>query len=175
MSVSDSYIEVARIVKAHGLRGELKLLLYTESAEDLAQYDSFWIAHDGKMIGQFQVERLRAANRAATIKLAGIDDLTAAEGLRDCALFILESQLPPPSDGQYYIRDLIGMRVVSESGALLGTLNDVLELPANDVYQIIRDSREILLPAIPEVILNIQLNKRLITVRLPDGLSDSDS
>ncbi len=103
MSVSDSYIEVARIVKAQGLRGELKLLPYTKSAEDLAQYDSFWIADHDKIIGQYQVERLRAANGAATIKLAGVDDRTAAESLRDCALFILENQLPTPPAGQYYI------------------------------------------------------------------------
>ena len=175
MNVSGSYIEVARIVKAHGLGGELKLLPYTGSAENLAQYDSFWIAQDGKMIGQFQVERLRAVNGAATIKLAGVDDRTAAEGLRDCALFILESQLPPPPAGQYYIRDIIGMRVISESGAELGTLNDILELPAHDVYQIIRNGREILVPAIAGVVLSIQMDQRLVTVRLPDGLTDADS
>lgn len=174
MSIYDSYIEVARVVKAHGIRGQLKLLPYTESASDLTQYDSFWIGVNGEMIGQFKVERLQAVQGSATVKFAGIHDRNDAERFRDFDLYIHKSQLPAPPAGQYYIRDLIGLQVVSEGGAELGVLNDVYELPANDVYQIVRDGKELLIPAIEGVVLGIQMDKRVMTVRLPEGLSDTD-
>jgi 16S rRNA processing protein RimM len=66
------------------------------------------------------------------------------------------------------------LQVVGEDGAELGVLNDVYELPANDVYQIVRDGKELLIPAIEGVILGIQMDKRVMTVRLPEGLSDTD-
>ena len=174
MSAHDFYIEVARVVKAHGLRGEMKLLPYTESASDLAQYDNFWIGVNGEMTGQFKVEWLRAAPGSATIKFAGIHDRNDAERFRDFDLYIHKSEMPAPPEGQYYIRDLIGLQVVSEGGAELGVLNDVYELPANDVYQVVRDGKELLIPAIGGVILDIQMDKRVMTVRLPEGLSDTD-
>jgi 16S rRNA processing protein RimM len=172
MSAEELYIEVARILKPHGLRGELKLQVFSDSDVQLARYQSFWLRNQNELLGEFHVERMRVANGGAILKLAGLDDRDGAEAYRGCAVMILRDQLPPAEADSYYIRDLMGMRVVCENGQELGILRDVIELPANDVFEVVGDRGEILIPAISGVILSVLLDQRIITVRLPEGLLD---
>jgi len=172
MNATDSYIEIAKIVKPQGIKGELKLLPFSRDARDLSRYQNFHIAGDGGSLSQFEVERFRVAGQYAILKLVGVNDRSQAEEYRDCSVLIEKNQLPETVPGEYLIRTLIGLQVVTEGGEPLGTLTDVFELPANDVYQIQYGQRELLIPAISDVILDIQLDKRIMIVRLLDGLLD---
>jgi 16S rRNA processing protein RimM len=121
---------------------------------------------------EYRVEYVRATVQTAIIKLEGIDDRTQAETLRNRSLFVREDQIAPPDAGEYFIKDLLGLKIFTEQGELLGTLTDVLELPAHDVYQVNNDREELLIPAISSVIREIDLERRQIIVKLPEGLRD---
>jgi 16S rRNA processing protein RimM len=101
-----------------------------------------------------------------------LNDRNQAELLRDRPIMIRPEQLPPPREGEFFIRDLIGLQVHSEQGEPLGELTDVLELPAHDVYQVMAGERELLIPAVADVILKVDLERGLMIVRLPEGLLD---
>ena len=111
------------------------------------------------------------------VKLTGIDDRSEAERYRNPWLFVEEADAMELEEGQYWIHDLIGLTVVAEDGRLLGTLTDVLATGANDVYVLaaaadVNNGREILIPAIADVILSVDVANRRMTVRLPEGLID---
>ncbi len=166
---SNSFIEVARVVKPQGIKGELKLLPFSPN---LHHYTEMYLGRDSRSLRLCRVERLRVTHGAAILKLQGLDDRAAAEQYRDFAVLVRREQLLEIPEGEYFIRDLIGMQVVSEQGEVLGTLSDVLELPAHDVYQIRQGERELLIPAIAQVILEVRLDDRRMVVRLPEDLAE---
>jgi 16S rRNA processing protein RimM len=121
---------------------------------------------------EYRVEYVRAAGPTAVLKLEGCDDRTQAEYLRDRSLFVRADQIPPPAAGEYFIKDLLGLPVLTQQGESLGILTDVLELPAHDVYQVHDGQQELLIPAIVGVIVEINPDLRRIIVNLPEGLRD---
>jgi 16S rRNA processing protein RimM len=123
---------------------------------------------------EYRVEYVRANSQTVVLKLEGINDRTQAEYLRDRLLFVPEDQIPKPAAGEYFIKDLLGMQVLTQQGELLGTLTDVLELPVHDVYQVNNGSQELLIPAISSVILEINPDQHRIIVNLPEGLQDPE-
>jgi 16S rRNA processing protein RimM len=169
MVKSEELIEVAKVIKPVGLRGEVKLSAYTRSPQELQKYSSFLIQTKGGAKEELKLIHFRATHRGAVIKLSGIDCIEAADQLRDAALFIREDQLPAPEKGEYYIRDLIGVHVFTENGDELGILEEILELAAHDIYQIKTSNGEILIPAIPDVIIDIDIHDRKMIVRLQEG------
>jgi 16S rRNA processing protein RimM len=106
------------------------------------------------------------------LKIDELTDRTEAESARGGELLALREHLPEPASGEWYLADLVGSAVVTEEGEDLGTLDEVLHLPANDVY-IVRGKRgEILLPATDEVIRSVDTASRKIQVRLLPGLAE---
>ena len=172
MKSEDALIEVARIVKPLGIRGELKVLPLTRTPSELGRYKFFYIADESGRVTEVVVDCFQVRSNAVILKLVGLDARDQAEKYRDCALLIRQDQLPRPEEGEYFIQDLIGLSVVSDDGEELGTLRDVLELSAHDIYQVENGDRELLIPAISDFILDIDLKRRKMIVRLPEGLRD---
>ncbi|RJP73627.1 MAG: 16S rRNA processing protein RimM [Candidatus Zixiibacteriota bacterium] len=172
MGQTDPLIEVARIIKPQGLKGELKVLPYSRDPQDLKRYQTLIIVREGGRRDEYTVERFRIMTDYVILKLTGVNDRDQAEEFRDLAVMVRPEQLPEPGEGEYFIRDLIGLQVFSEQGEPLGELADVLELPAHDVYQVISGARELLIPAIADVVQEINLERRVMIVRLLDGLLD---
>ena len=112
-------------------------------------------------------------NRLVVIKLAGINTRNQAEILRDAEVLIPEQDLIELNDNEYFIHDLVGCGVIDEQGASVGELIGIMQNAANDVY-VLRTSgnREILIPAIRDVIRKIDLERKLITIRVQEGLLD---
>ena len=118
-----------------------------------------------------KIEKVRFQGPSVILKLSGIDDRTAAEACRQKDLYITEDELPELPEDTYYIRDLIGMQVVTEEGGVLGTLSDVLQNTAQDVYEVQREEgKALLIPGVAEFIREVNLAERTIFVRLPEGL-----
>lgn len=172
MKWADEFIEIARVVKLIGLKGELKVIPLTRIPRDLERYRTFHIARKDGEFTAFQVEQIRTRPGFAGIRLAGLDSIERAETFIGQTLWIHRSQLQEPEEGEYYIRDLIGLQVVSTGGETLGTLTDVIELPAHDVYEVSADGTELLIPAVSDIVLNVDMKQRRMTVRLLDGLGD---
>ncbi|MBN2558296.1 MAG: 16S rRNA processing protein RimM [Clostridia bacterium] len=161
--------EIGIIAGANGLKGEVKIFPCSGVARNLIE-QKYFIAN-GK---HFAVEYSRLQGKYIVSKFEGVDDRDKAERLKGTVLGIKRENAAPLADGEYYMEDLIGC-IVYEEGRKLGTVGDILETGGNDVYSVIDDAGvEILVPAIKQVVLSIDIDGRMIEVRLPEGLTDDD-
>ena len=162
--MKQQYLQTGKIVSTHGVRGEVKLLPWADSPEFLLQFHTLYL--DGK---PFRVEQSRVQKTCVLLKLEGIDTVEAASGLRDKIVSIARADARLP-EGSVFIADLLGLPVY-DGDVLLGRLTEVMPTPANDVY-IVRaeDGQEHLIPAVPDFILERNLDKGYIRVRLIEGM-----
>ena len=161
------YLEAGKIVTTHGIRGEVKIMPYTDSPELLCEFDRLFI---GKAKDEINIERSRVFKNMVIAKLEGYDTPEAAEKLRNKLLYMHRDDLEL-DEGVYFIQDLIGMEVRdADSGFVYGELTDVMETGANDVYVIKGNGREYLVPAIPQVIISTDVDAGIMTIRPLEGL-----
>lgn len=164
MAEKKKYLETGRIVNTHGVRGELKIQPWADSPEFLLGFDAFYI--DGKPM---RVLSSRVHKSCVIVSLEGVDDVNEAMRYKGKTVYIdrADAQLPP---GGYFIQDILGAKVVTEDGQEVGLLKEVLDLPGNDVYVVQGPEREILIPVVPEFVLNTDTAAGVITVRMMEGL-----
>lgn len=159
---------IGKIVNAVGLKGEVKVYNYSDSPEIYEAAEAVYV--DDELM---KVENLRLQKNMVILKLAGIEDRNAAEAAKNREIFVTEDDLPELEEGEYYIRDLIGMEVALEDGSHLGTMTDVIQNSAQDIFQLRTDEgKNVLIPRVPEFILDINTDERKITVRLIEGMLD---
>ena len=159
------YIEAGRITNTHGVRGQVKIEVWLDTPADLTRYRRVFIGGAEKKLLSMSVQ-----NRFVIAALEGITDITAAMPLKGKTVWIAreDAQLPP---GAYFLQDLIGARVVREDGSEVGTLTEILERPANNVYVVTNaHGKEILIPAVPAFVLKTDADAGLLTVRLLEGM-----
>ena len=162
--MKQQYLQTGKIVSTHGVRGEVKLLPWADSPEFLLQFDTLWIG--GRA---YRVESSRVQKTCVLVKLAGIDTVEAASALRDQVVSIdrADAQLP---QGSIFIADLLGLPVYAGETPI-GRLTDVMSTPANDVYVVNgEDGQEHLIPAVPEFVLERNVDEGYIRVRLIEGM-----
>jgi len=160
-------IKVGKIVNAVGLKGEVKVYNYSDSSEIYEITPEMYIGD--KLM---KIENVRLQKNMVILKIAGMDDRNAAEAAKGREIFITEDDLPELEEGEFYIRDLIGM-VVTENEVVLGKVKDVIQNTAQDVFEIERENgKQLLIPRVDEFVLDIDLDTREIKVSLPDGLLD---
>ena len=163
------YLEAGKIVTTHGIRGEVKIMPYTDVPELLCEFDRLFI---GKEHREVIIERSRVFKNTVIAKIEGINTPEEAETLRTKILYMHRDDLELDED-TYFIQDLIGMEVRdADSGQVYGRLDDVMQTGANDVYVIKGDDREYLVPAIADVIVSTDLENDIMTIRPLDGLFD---
>lgn len=150
--------EIGKIVNTFGIKGEIKIYPYVDYIMDL----KFFYVDDNKM----EIEKCRTQKNLVIVKIKGIDDINVVEKLKGKIASVYEEDLPSLPEGTYYIKDLIGLDVITDDGRELGKLDDVIQTGANDVYNV----NGILLPVIDEVVKKIDLENHKIVVHLIDGL-----
>lgn len=162
---------VGRIGKAHGLRGEVTVEVRTDDPESRFAPDAV-IETDPPQRGPLTVAAGRMQGGRLVLRFAGIEDRTAAEGLRN-TLLIVEAdpdELPDDPD-EYYDHQLVGLRVLTVDGRELGTVADMLHLPTQDLFAVHRpDGREVLIPFVAEMVPEVDLKERTVLVDPPPGL-----
>ena len=163
------FLEAGKIVTTHGIRGEVKIVPYTDVPELLCEFDRLFIGKERKEIG---VERARVFKGSVIAKLEGIETPEAAEKLRNKLLYMSRDDLELDED-TYFIQDLIGMEVRdADSGEVYGRLDDVLQTGANDVYVVKSEKRDYLVPAIADVVVSTDVDAGVMTIRPLEGLFD---
>lgn len=161
-------IKIGKIVNTVGLKGEVKVYNYSDSIEIYETIESIYVEDRLTVI-----ENVRAQKNMVILKLEGADDRNTAEALRGKELYITEDDLPELPEGQYYVRDLIGMSVTEEDGNLLGHVTDVLQNTAQDIFEVESENgKKLLIPKVDQFVLDIDAEKREITVRLIEGMLD---
>ena len=161
--MKERFIEAGEIVNTHGVRGEVKILPWTDSAEFLAAFRTLYI--DGRPV---KMRSARVHKQTVLASLEGVEDVNAAMRLKGRRVFIDRADAKLP-EGGYFIQDIIGAEVVTEAGESIGKLAEVMDAPASMIY-VVRGERERLIPAVPEFILKTDADAGIITVRLIEGM-----
>jgi 16S rRNA processing protein RimM len=163
-------IEIGRIVRSHGLEGRVKVLSYLETPEVLHDLSELFVGRSVSEARPLTLTAVQVGTDSFILKLEGIADRDAAEGLRGSSVWIPSEKMRKLPDGEYYWRDIIGLQVVTEENEILGRIESVFPTGSNDVYVCRAGGREILLPAIGDVIRSVDREQGVMVVRLMKGL-----
>ena len=167
-SPEPEYLIVGEIIRPHGVRGDVAMKSLTAYPERLGDIEQLYVGADHV---PYRVKRIRPHQSGMLILFQGIADRNQAEELRGEMVYIHLDDAIPLEDGEYYLYQIEGIRVVTDEGQELGHLTDYIETGANDVYIITTsEGGEVLIPAIPDVIQAVDLDAHVMTVRLLDGL-----
>ncbi len=165
------YLEVGQIVGTHGVRGEVRVQPWCDSPQQFAAFHKlYWDAAGTRPVRV----KGRAHKNVALVQLDGVDTVEAAAALRGRLLYVARRDLRLPT-GRYLVQDLIGLAVVdADTGVTYGRLTDVSQTGANPVYHMATERGEVLIPAIPEVVVGIDLTAEVVRLRPMKGLLDED-
>ena len=159
-------VVVGRVIKPTGLQGEIQIQVMTDSPDRYAIGGILFL--DGV---QRRIRRVSTMHKGKmNLKLDGIDDRDQADKLRDAVLTVTLDMVPEPPEGYFYHYQIVDMEVFTEEGENLGRIADILATGSNDVYVVRGDGGEVLVPALDEVILEVDVEKGRMTVSLPEGL-----
>ena len=165
-------LRVGVITSPHGIKGEVKVFPTTDDAKRFKELKKV-ILDTGKEYIPMEIEHVKFFKNMVILKFRGYDNINEIEKYKSKDLLITRDQAVDLAPDEYFITDLIGLAVVSDQGVELGTLKDVLETGANDVYVVaMKDGKELMLPAIGDCILNVDLEQRRMEVHVLEGLMD---
>lgn len=163
-------IEVLKIVNTHGVRGIVKALHYTDGEEFFNYVDTLYSEN---ALNRYTVESWQLHKGAVLLKLKGIDDINAAEGLKGISLYAKEEDLPPLPEGRYYFFRLMGLNAVLEDGRCVGEVTDVTEGPGGELLEITAaEGRKSLVPKCDAFVKEISLARGEIVITPIEGLLD---
>ncbi len=164
------YFEVGQIVNTNGLKGFVKINPFTDNIKEFETFDSIYVQEKDNLV-EYKIEAVRYVKQMVLIKLKGIDNIDMAEALRNLYVKVKRDSLPKLQKNSYYIADLLECDVYTVDGDVLGKMDDVFKTGSNDVYVVkSTEGKQILLPAIKDVIQNIDINNKKIIVKLMEGL-----
>jgi 16S rRNA processing protein RimM len=158
------YLAVGRLRRPHGVEGEILMDVLTDFPERLHVGRTLYAGPNHEPV---KLSGLRGPENEKIVRLVGYDTPETVGRFRNVILYVPVSELPKLPEGEYYHHQLLGLSVVDEAGQELGRLDQILETGANDIYVVkTPENKELLLPAIEEVVLEINLEKGQILVRL---------
>ncbi|MDW2796433.1 ribosome maturation factor RimM [Clostridium boliviensis] len=168
----ENLLRVGVISSTHGIKGEVKVFPTTDDTARFNQLKKV-ILDTGREQIDLEIEGVKFFKNMVILKFKGYDSIDEIEKYKGKDLLITRDLAVKLGPDENFITDLIGLLVVKDDGEELGTLTDVIKTGANDVYEVrMADGREVLLPAIKECVLNVDLEKGTITVHMMDGLLD---
>ena len=163
-------LEIGQIVNTFGIKGMVKVKPFTD---DIRRFDELKTVYVEKNSNQteYEIEEVKYHKDMVLIKLKGIDKVEQAEELRNAYLTVSRDSVEELEEGRYYIVDLLGLEIYTDEQVLLGTLEDIFNTGSNDIY-VVKDKqgKQILLPAIQDVIKQIDIENKKIIVHLLPGL-----
>ena len=163
-------LQVGVITQTHGIKGEVKVFPTTDDASRFKKLKEV-IMDTGRERLNMEVEGVKFFKQYVIVKFKGYDSINDVEKYKGSKLYVTRDKAVRLKKDEYFIADLIGMQVITEDGKPFGVLKDVMATGANDVYVVEReDSSEVLLPAIRECVLRIDMEQSVITVHIMDGL-----
>ena len=168
----ENLLRVGVITSTHGVRGEVKVFPTTDDMNRFKKLKTV-ILDTGKEHKTLNIESVKFFKNMVILKFKGFDNINGVEMWRQKDLLITRDQAVKLSPDENFIVDLIGLTVMTDEGEKLGVMKDVLRTGANDVYIVkMADGKEVLLPAIKDCILNVDLEKGEMLVHVLDGLLD---
>ncbi len=161
------FLAIGRVVAPRGVRGELKVAIETDTPERFLRTSRVFMGEDHKV---YTVRTARLHQGNALLRLAGIETRDDAEAWRNAYVYVSLEDAVPLDDGEYYHHQIEGLRVRTTEGEDLGRVTEVLQTGANDVWVVRGRGGEVLIPALKDVIVGVDLDAGAVTVALPEGL-----
>ncbi len=167
------YLEIGKITSTHGIRGEVRFQPWCDSPEFLKQFKTLYYDKKGEKPVKVSC---RPNGEMAIVRIDGIDTVEEAAKLRNKVLYMKRADARL-RDGQYFIQELIGCSVIDadDESITYGVISDVSQTGANDVWHITKDEKEYLIPAIPPVIINTDVESGIIKIRPLRGIFDDEN
>ena len=166
----EKQLQVGVISSTHGVRGEVKVFPTTDDVTRFRQLKKVYLDTGREML-PLEIQNVKFFKQFAILKFKGIDNINDIEKYRGKSLMIDREDAVDLDEDEYFIADMIGMKVCTEDGSEFGTLKDVMETGANDVYIIDSlEHGEVLIPAIRECILDVDMDEERMTINLMEGL-----
>ena len=163
-------MQVGGIANTHGIRGEVKVFPMTDDPQRFLDLDTVKL-DTGKGYLELEIEHVKFFKQFVIVKFKGIDNINDIEKYKGKGLWITREQAVELEEDEYFIADLIGVEVFDEDGKALGKVKDVIQTGANDVYIVeMKDGGEVLLPAIKECILSVDMEEQRMEVHMMEGL-----
>ena len=168
----EDLLQVGIITSTHGVRGEVKVYPTTDDPRRFRRLKEV-VLDTGKETLPLTIEGVKFFKQFVILKFKGLDNINDIEKYRQKSLYVTRKNAVRLQRDEYFIADLIGLKVQDEDGTELGTVKDVIETGANDVYEgEIADGRSLLLPAIKQCILNVDVENGMMQVHVLEGLLD---
>ncbi len=161
------YIKVGKIVNTHGVKGCVKCVPLTDDAERFEELEYVYTEKDNV---KRKIEDVWFRKGIVYIMLENINDMNTAESFKDTFISILEDQLRELPEDSYYIFDLEGMEVYSAEGEYLGKINVVYQTGANDVYEVVNKNKSFLIPAVKDVVKEVNIENNRMVINVIEGL-----
>lgn len=166
----EDMLQVGVITQTHGIRGEVKVFPTTDDVERFCDLEHVYL-DTGKETLSLEIENVKFFKQYVILKFKGYDNINDIEKYKRCPLLVAREDAVALEEDEYFITDMIGMKVVTEDGENFGTLKDVMETGANDVYVIDHPSAgEVLIPAIKDCILDVDVPGQRMKIHVMDGL-----
>jgi 16S rRNA processing protein RimM len=167
-----AFLEVGKIRRPHGVSGEVLVEVFTDFPERLVRGKNLFV---GASKDKLVIRSSRGHADGILLAFSGFDSPESIGQYRNQLLYVAGTDLPELPEGEYYYHELLDLSVVEESGRELGRIAEIIETGANDVYVVVDETgRELLIPVIPDVIRDLDLEARVVTVRLLPGLIGSE-
>lgn len=166
----ENFLEIGQIVNSYGLKGQMKVVPFTDNIKRFSKLKTIYIEIE-RQLKEFKIQEVKYHKNNILIKLENIDDINDAEKYKNCYIKIDRKDAVKLPEDTYFIVDLIGIEVFTEENILLGKIVDIFPTGSNDVY-VVKDElgKQILLPAISEVIKNVDITNKKMIVNLIKGL-----
>lgn len=160
---------VGVIANTHGIRGEVKVYPTTEDPARFRKLKTVLLDIGEKYL-ELEIASVKFFKNLVILKFKGIDNINDVEQYKGMDLYVSRENAIPLEEGEYYLADIIGARLITEEGEDFGELTDILETGANLVYVVEHEGKEVLLPVIPDCVKNVDVAKQEITVHIMKGL-----
>ena len=168
--VKKGYVLIGEIVGTHGLKGTNKLRSYAESMELFKPGRAILVRESSGRETSRKINWVRHQGRTPLLSIKGVNDRNQAEVLVGAEIFIPKAELPQLEDGSFYWFDLIGIAVYTTDDVYLGRIDSIMQTGSNDVYVVKDKKKEVLIPALESVVVDIDLKQKRMQVDLPEGL-----
>lgn len=169
-----SRLAIGKVVKAFGIRGEVVVFPLTDSTRRFQRLRKVYIGKDASNARENDITGVRAGSRGVRMSFKGVADRTAAEQLVGGFLFVDERNRVVLPEGRYFVHELTGMAVIDQTGNRIGTLTEVLKMPANDIYVVDAHGREVMIPAVREFVKKIDVEAMVMVVHTIEGLVEGE-
>ena len=165
-------LRVGVITSPHGVHGEVNVFPTTDDAERFKQLKKCYIDKKG-VLKEVEIDSVKFFKNMVILHFKDIDDRNFVETLKQCDLLIDRADAVPLAEGEFFICDLVGLKVIDENDRELGILEDVIQTAANDVYQVKKtDGKELLIPSIKDCVLEKKPESGYVRVHLLPGLDE---